>query len=297
MPQLQTPVFQFIHDVITSLDPALGHALITSLTVRGRLAYLAINEALQMIYLDIINETLESLAQARVAETSGHDSSYDSQYESDHPSSKTREGLVKDCEKKVSFVYTLLSLIDPSNEMGRITNRLDRIFHTLLKSSFKIGGCAALKFDSGRIYACLLGRSSPFLINRLHGVEEYLRMNQGSDYNEAAVGDSKSRDGEIPPRSIHHEWNERFYQALYDHKHLLESVIDNGLQLVFTGKLPELSRQMMQLEYVPLRPVLLLLGWDRYSAAGSGKELLDSLWPMEVTIADFSVCVFFLTLA
>ena len=235
-----------------------------------------------MVYLDCISETLEGIAQAKVAERDEGDSSYDSQYESDHPTSKTKEGLIKECEKKISFVYTLLSLIDPTNEMSRLTNRLDRMFHTLLKSSFKVGEDVAVKFDSSRIYACLLGRSSPFLINRLHDVEEYLRMNKGMDYEEAAIDDGKSHRGEKASLSIQQEWNERFYQALYDHRHLLENVIDNGLQLVFTGKLAELSKQMLRPEYVPLRPVLLLLGWDRYSAAGSGKELLDSLWPMEV---------------
>ena len=35
-------------------------------------------------------------------------------------------------------------------------------------------------------------------------------------------------------------------------------------------------------EHAPLRPILLLLGWDRYPAVGSGKELLDTLWPLEV---------------
>ena len=296
VPQLQPLILQFLHDVITSLSPTLGHALITSLMIPTGSTYLANNEALQMIYIECINETLEGLSQAKVSEIADNDSSYDSQYESDHPSSETHKGLFKECEKKVAFVYTLLSLIDPSNEMTRITNRLDRIFHTLLKTTFKIGPGTSLRFKTGKVYACLLGRSSPLLINRLHEVEEYLRMNRGFDHHEEEGDTSPTamsvHDGH--PQHPRHkeapslqeiEWKERFYQALYDHKHLLESVIDNGLQLVFTGKLSELSERMLRSEYVPLRPVLLLLGWDRYSAAGSGRELLDSLWPMEVSIS------------
>lgn len=303
IPQLQPLILQFLHDVIASLSPTLGHALITSLMVQsGSSAYLANNESLQMVYVECINETLESLAQAKVSETAD-DSSYDSQYESDHPSSETHKGVFKECEKKVAFVYTLLSLIDPSNEMTRITNRLDRIFHTLLKTTFKIGSGISLRFETGKVYACLLGRSSPLLINRLHEVEEYLRMNRGFDQHEeegntpsptttTAMESAHHDDHPHPSRHPRHkeapslqemEWKERFYQALYDHKHLLEGVIDNGLQLVFTGKLSDLSQRMLRPEYVPLRPVLLLLGWDRYSAAGSGRELLDSLWPMEVS--------------
>ena len=255
-----------------------------------------------MIYVECINETLEALAQTKVSETADNDSSYDSQYESDHPSSETRKGVFKECEKKVTYVYTLLSLIDPSNEMTRITNRLDRLFHTLLKTTFKTGPGVSLRFDTGKVYACLLGRSSPLLINRLHEVEEYLRMNRSTFDQHEEEGDTSSSTTPTATTDVHHdghshhpsrkespslqeiEWKERFYEALYDHKHLLEGVIDNGLQMVFTGKLPELSQRMLRPEYVPLRPVLLLLGWDRYSAAGSGRELLDSLWPMEVTL-------------
>lgn len=57
---------------------------------------------------------------------------------------------------------------------------------------------------------------------------------------------------------------------------------DKGLQLVFTGNLSELSQLMSHPEHAPLRPLLLLLGWDRYPTAGSGKGLLDALWPSEV---------------
>ena len=304
IPQLQPLILQFLHDVITSLSPSLGHALITSLMVPSGSAYLANNEALQVIYIECINETLEGLAQTKVSEIVDHDSSYDSQYESDHPSSETHKGVFKECEKKVAFVYTLLSLIDPSNEMTRITNRLDRIFHTLLKTTFKVGPGVSLRFEIGKVYACLLGRSSPLLINRLHEVEEYLRMNRSFDQREEEGGTpSPTTAPGVHDSHPHHprhkeapslqemEWKERFYQALYDHKHLLEGVIDNGLQLVFTGKLPDLSLLMLRPEYVPLRPLLLLLGWDRYSAAGSGRELLDSLWPMEVSSLSVCVCV------
>lgn len=282
VPQLQPLIIQFLHDVITALNPALGHALISSLMVPSGAPYLANNEALQMIYIDCISETLESLSQAKKATANEHDSSYDSQYESDHPSSKTQEGLFKECEKKVSFIYTLLSFIDPSNEMSRMNNKLSRIFHTLLKTSFTVGTGLSVKFESGHIYACLLGRSSPLLIDRLYEVEDYLRMNRGVE-DVFVTGESTPRHKGREAGSIQLEWKERFYQALLDHKHLLENVIDNGLQLVFTGQLSNLSQQMMQPEYVPLRPVLLLLGWDRYSAMGSGRELLDSLWPMEVS--------------
>ena len=279
----------FIRDVITSLIPALGHTLITSLTVPSGMSYLPNNEALQMVYIECINECLETLEQTKIPEDVETDSSYDSQYESDHPTSGAR-GVYKACERILSSVYTLLSMMDPTQEMVRVTKKIDRIFHTLLKATFNISADWRMSFNAGRIYSCLLGRSTPFLINRLHEVEEYLRMNKTTEES-VTVSTSSSTALEVPSpakqRSSYTEisraeWRDRFYQALYDHKHLLENVLDTGLQLVYTGKLQELSQLMSRPEYVPLRPILLLLGWDRYSAVSSGKELLDALWPMEV---------------
>ena len=57
-----------------------------------------------------------------------------------------------------------------------------------------------------------------------------------------------------------------------------------GLQLICAGQLDELSQLMSRPEYAPLRPALLLLGWDKYLAEGSGKELMEALWPSQVRV-------------
>lgn len=54
-----------------------------------------------------------------------------------------------------------------------------------------------------------------------------------------------------------------------------------GLQLIRVGQLNEVSQLLSQPEYAPLRPVLLLLGWDVFVAEGSGKELTEALWPSQ----------------
>ena len=56
-----------------------------------------------------------------------------------------------------------------------------------------------------------------------------------------------------------------------------------GLQLIRVGRLNEVSQLLSQPEYTPLRPALLLLGWDVYVTEGSGKELTEALWPSQVT--------------
>lgn len=190
------------------------------------------------------------------------------------------------------MVYILLSLLDPTHDMGRLTKKIDTVFHTLLRTTYVISPDVKVRFETGRIYASLLGRSTPFLIKRLHDVEEYLRMHPGTE--DASVPVQRSED---TPRKLslqlavdsrkdlQDQWRGRFYKALYDHKHLLESALETGLQLVFTGQLQDLSEMMLRQEYTPLRPILLLMGWDKYPAVGSGKELLDVLWPVEVLLS------------
>lgn len=55
-----------------------------------------------------------------------------------------------------------------------------------------------------------------------------------------------------------------------------------GLQLVYAGQVNKLSSLTSRPEYAPLRPILLLLGWDVFPAKGSGKEFTEALWPSQV---------------
>ena len=280
------------------------------------------NESLQLVYLDCIQECLEALEvfSASVAEGSQGDDS-GSQCESDNTSSFVAVVSVSEsCEKAVSMVYTLLSSIEAQPGMMKLTKKIDTLFHVLLKASYPFlssrtseasSGPSMMTFDPSQIYACLLG-SNGFLISRLHEVEVFLWINGVSDdplpssyplfnqrasnmastFTDARKGVEEEEEEEeatkcvgVPPHRscMNEEWKDRFYAAMFNHKHLLESVLERGLQLICTGKLQELSPLMLKAEFIPLRPVLLLLGWDRYLAAGSGKELLDVLWPMEVS--------------
>ena len=64
-----------------------------------------------------------------------------------------------------------------------------------------------------------------------------------------------------------------------------------GLQLIRVGRLEEVAQLLSKPEYVPLRPALLLLGWDVYVAEGSGKELTEAIWPSQVGDAN-PYCVY-----
>ena len=311
VPQLSTLILSFLHDIITILNPALGHALIMNLTVSSNSSqYVANNESLQFVYLECISECLEVLESLGATEAPENDD--DSQYESDQPSSSGLHLTGTERERAVAMIYTLLSMINAGPGMVRFTKKIDTIFHTLLQmsSSSRNVGLPAT-FEVRCIYACLLGRPNTFLISRLHQVEEFWRSNQVSEgthqshvspasrgssrdhlhdattttneEDKIGVASHRTRSSDVKYEIAKVEWKDRFYDAMFDHKHLLENVLDRGLQLIYTGKLQELSQLMLKPEFIPLRPVLLLLGWDRYATSGSGRELLDVLWPMEAS--------------
>lgn len=201
------------------LSPAHGHTLLSSLTVRGRAEYHTNNEKLQLLYFDGINKCLESLDHMKSADNLETDSSYDSQYESDHHSSSGRS-LVHKAEELTTLVYDLLSLVDPLPDMTKVTAKINKVFVTLLTAKYPLTSGHTITFNSNRIYSCFLGRPNSFLITRLHDVEEYLRKSRSeeqTDEGQAVLGGS---EGGSPV-----EWRNMFYEALYDHRHLLESVL------------------------------------------------------------------------
>lgn len=55
------------------------------------------------------------------------------------------------------------------------------------------------------------------------------------------------------------------------------------MKLICSGRLDELSDLLQDPTFSPLKPLLLLLGWDRYPDIGSGQNLLDILWPHSQT--------------
>ena len=223
-----------------TLSSALGHALIKSMTVENDTSYLYNNEALQSIYVNGIMECLDMLKQMKAPENLETDSSYDSQYESDHATSGM-QNTYKQCGKLVNKVYDLLALVDPSPLMSRLEKKIDRVFLDLLQSKYDISPECTIVFEIGRIYSCLLGRPTPFLINRLHEVEEYVRTNQATEEGVA----NKELKRRVSERSGSEEWRELFYEALYDKKHPLESVVVR-VQLVSS---PDLIRRVCRLRY------------------------------------------------
>jgi len=80
-----------------------------------------------------------------------------------------------------------------------------------------------------------------------------------------------------------HFCTELLYGHILEAARLLVYFQLKGLQLISIGELEQLTELMSATEYAPLRPLLLLLGWDRYPHNGSGQELLETLWTPEVS--------------
>jgi len=256
------------HSLIQSLTITLpSHDEPSSVTLTSQHA--SNNESLQSVYLDCIGECLEALdalKAAAAAAREGEDS--DSQYESDHASSSTiAKGSAKGrFEKAVSMVYTLLSMVEAQPGMMRLTKRVDALFATLLQASYPLGTHRSkgqdkprpvvVTFDPGKLYACLLGRSNGYLISRLSEVEDYLRRKRVAEESSLVIsqawsgslprpgGANREEKGSIGARedpeigegqqtvsTSKDEWKDRFYDGVFENKHLLESVLERGLQL------------------------------------------------------------------
>lgn len=55
------------------------------------------------------------------------------------------------------------------------------------------------------------------------------------------------------------------------------------MQTISSGRLEELGRVLEDPMLSRIKPLLILIGWDRYLDIGSGQKLLDILWPQSQT--------------
>ena len=222
----QSAVLSFLREVLI-LKPATGHALISSLTVPDNSTYLINNESLQLLYVEAINETLEAILQLKLPE--GMETDSDSQYESDHTlttMNRGRQSVTKECHRLTNLVYDLLSLMNPKPNMSRVS--VDKLFVYLLELRHELGPEKPIQFHPSKIYSCLLGRSSPYLLKRLHDVEEYVRRKETNGANgadEKHAGSSSWSLRLLKKTSTTQDWRGLFYHTHHDHKHFLECVL------------------------------------------------------------------------
>ena len=203
------PCLQFLRNCLYD-NPELGHAIINRLMCDRSKENLANNQELQGLFLKCIDGSLNSL----LAPNDG------SQYEQSES-----EGHSEFQHQYISLTYSLLSLMDPSADMTEL--ELDRVFLRILELTgdmeLKLPG---IFFDSKKIYSCLLGRKTNFLISRFQVVEEFKRKNQQRQQLQQLVNDEEDENAVIHRRAMEREkWRMLFFETLHSHQHMLEHVL------------------------------------------------------------------------
>lgn len=133
-------------------DTQLGDEVIAQLTGEGR-SYLNNNQTLQKLYIESIEQHLQTV--------------------DSHVPLNTDEGLDTICKQVHSKVYHLLSLMNPCSDMTELSPVLDMLFKDLLKRT-KLKSHKQL--DISKIYSCLIGRKTTYLIKKFFDIENKLRL-------------------------------------------------------------------------------------------------------------------------
>lgn len=241
---LPSSTLSFLRSLLSD-SPQLGQAVIDDLTSKGN-GFLKNNQLLQHLYLDIIDEELKRLSKdiAKI-----------------HPSQPTpmsNEGNTADFIRRGSkLIYQMLSYMKPTPEMLELSSRLDELFKNLINL---INGNECCHLDKGTLYACLLGQSTTFLIEKLCRLENQMRFAEeklGELWSLRSLAEGLGQPNMFAGPKIQvcytqsfiekrqKAWNFLFFHALKGN-HVLENVV---VSFVFTGSL-DTGYQFMYLMYL-----------------------------------------------
>eukprot|EP00118_Oscarella_pearsei_P023927 m.293509 g.293509 ORF g.293509 m.293509 type:complete len:1273 (+) comp40739_c0_seq9:44-3862(+) len=237
IPILSNSCLDLLKDVLLE-DPSLGGELISELSCHHNSDCFATDQSLQRLYVDSIGEELLTASLAGSSVNSP-------------------------ISNRTTKIYKMLALMDPTPDMVELD--LDELFSDLLAAA---SDCDKKVVEKSRLYACLLGRETPFLIARFCQVEDHLWRNRDK---------SLARD-EFDAESGADAWREMYLQATHEGYHVLEHLLVVGLDLVREGKFNELALLFARDEFGPLKPLMLLLGWPQCQSVETASCLLDALW-------------------
>ena len=191
-------------------NPELAHAIITEITAKGR-GFAENNEILQMLYIDLLEELLLS-ARPR-------------------PSSTDPTTCVVPETAEGDAVYQLLSFMDPSLEMLRLSDHLEKLFEELIKRTTTKG--TSMHLDKERLYSCLLGRSTTFLIDAFCRIENRIRFQSSLQPN--ATMNFQTSQVLSPTAQICYSqsfvedrkwaWQQLFFHSQLERNHFLENMV------------------------------------------------------------------------
>ncbi|XP_071795779.1 zinc finger FYVE domain-containing protein 26-like isoform X2 [Asterias amurensis] len=241
-------------------DAHLGNSILHQLKLPASSRHHQHNQSLQQVYLDCIMEDVSTLRQSRG----------------------------DDVAKIIARIYKVLSMLDPTENMKDL--QVELLFLNVLnltRAPYNL-----LRIPS--LYSSLLGRDTPYLIKefcRLEGRERIEELN-----GELRISNSKLevlsqelritlRLAQMADREL--AWKEMFHCALLRERHVLANVVDTSLSFIRDGMYDELVTLLSPDEFAPLKPLVLLLGWNYVYSCDSANNLLDALHePSKATIVN-----------
>eukprot|EP00058_Branchiostoma_floridae_P025167 XP_002610657.1 hypothetical protein BRAFLDRAFT_65848 [Branchiostoma floridae] len=258
---LSTEALSFLKAVLQE-TPTLGHAILAHLTVsEDREMYLQHNQVLQKLYIDCVFEDLETLNNLK--ENGDH--------------------TERSCDI-CRHLYDILALLNPSRDM--VDLKLQDLFSELLSFVNRDQPCLQLS----AINSCLLGRPDSWLLEELAAVENEMRIRTSRQrYAERVMSGSEesskdeTSDQVITMAMTNGEdrmavWQNLFFRCLRGQRHILEDVVSTAVSLVKAGQFEELAALLAPAEFQPLRPLVLLLGWNHCYGCHNISRLMDGLW-------------------
>ncbi|XP_078590684.1 zinc finger FYVE domain-containing protein 26-like isoform X2 [Branchiostoma floridae x Branchiostoma japonicum] len=258
---LSTEALSFLKAVLQE-TPTLGHAILAHLTVsEDREMYLQHNQALQKLYIDCVFEDLKTLNNLK--ENGDH-------------TERSRDIC--------RHLYDILALLNPSRDM--VDLKLQDLFSELLSFVNRDQPC----LQRSAINSCLLGRQDSWLLEEFAAVENELRIRPSRQrYAERVMsGSEESNKDETDDQVITMAmtngedrmavWQNLFFRCLRGQRHILEDVVSTAVFLVKSGQFAELATLLAPAEFQPLRPLVLLLGWNHCYGCHNISRLMDGLW-------------------
>ncbi|KAL5009258.1 hypothetical protein ScPMuIL_014839 [Solemya velum] len=254
IPTFSVALLTFLKQTLAA-NPLLGHNIVSAITFSDP-TFKKNNEILQSLYVSTINDLLDNLLHPEVG---------------------------KDSDLKIrDRVYELLAYFDPEQYGNYLVLR--ELFDRFLEITSSDGQL----LNKNSIFSVLMGRDSCYLLDEfcnlsydfetkkilsvcrktLHGVD--LDDDQKWILGVSEIADSSQRLGMM------------LMFCLRKKKHLLETILETGLNMIKLGHFDSLLHLVGPKELHPLKPLLLLLGWQYCYECSEARQLLDTLWDNQI---------------
>ncbi|KAJ8044497.1 Zinc finger FYVE domain-containing protein 26 [Holothuria leucospilota] len=263
-PSLSRQALQFIQKTL-SQNPNLGHSLVSQLLLPGNPAFQTSNQSLQKLYSvcikDILAEIRKDIANNKVE--------------------------TPDFSSRLDSFLSLLSRWNPAQQTS--DSQLEKIFSEILEILSKVGNNGLYL----RAQSSLLGRDST-LMPCFYNTVDCQRVLEVID-EEVARGRSDLKGCTQQTRVLvglslkedrQKAWQTYLSLVLKSQSHVLGQIIETSLAFIQDGLFEDMTALLEPLEFQPLKPVILLVGWNYVSSSTSAENLIKALHLDEMQCRD-----------